>query len=210
MPLRDRTDAPTEQMSLCIKFLKQILFWVLVFLVLFLATVHIHASDYFGNPLSQNNVAYKPVIETAPEIKLPSRPVIPARLSNFSHSILAATAISPEALRQYLESKGSPLAGYVELLQASPYWSTIIGICTIEEYSCTHFPENNMGGLMSRGHLIPFNTLADWISAENAFLEKAYAEGKTTIESLNGWYVVPASNEWLNTVIQTKQTLENL
>lgn len=126
------------------------------------------------------------------------------------HSIQAQTTISEEALRQYLAAKGSPLTEYSADLLDSTYWSTIIGICTIEEYGCTHYPNNNMGGLMSSGHLIQFASLADWINAEDRFLLRAATNGHDTIEKLNCWYVVPCSTNWLKTVITTKQHVESL
>ncbi len=63
---------------------------------------------------------------------------------------------------------------------------------------------------MSGGRLLQFATLSAWITAENNFLAHAQASGHTTIESLNGWYVQPASNSWLQTVLTTKQQVESL
>ena len=63
---------------------------------------------------------------------------------------------------------------------------------------------------MSHGRLLRFDSLADGIAAEDAFLRKAESNGHDTIESLNGWYVVPASANWLNVVLRTKAELESL
>lgn len=131
--------------------------------------------------------------------------------NKYEHSILATNQVSEEALRQYLEAKHSPLSAFAFQLSLSPYVSTIIAICTIEEYSCTVNPygSNNLGGLMSKGKLIRFDTLADWIQTENDWLAK-HEQDHPTIESLNCYYVQPCSSNWLNTVIKTKEEIEAL
>lgn len=60
------------------------------------------------------------------------------------------------------------------------------------------------------GGLARYNSYEDGIAAIDAFLRKAEGSGRDTVEELNGWYVVPASNNWLNVVIKTKQQLESL
>lgn len=130
-----------------------------------------------------------------------------------SHSIQATTTISEEALRQYLDTKGaSNLLPFASQILESPYWSTIIGICTIEEYSCSVNPyeTNNLWGLMSGGHLIKFSTLGDGITAIDTFLAKAERNGRTTIESFRGWYCASECTNWESTVINTKEKLEAL
>src|ERR1051326_2399604 len=49
------------------------------------------------------------------------------------HSARAQKQVSPEVLSVWLSSKLSPLAPYSEQLAQSNYWSTIIGICVIEQ-----------------------------------------------------------------------------
>lgn len=126
------------------------------------------------------------------------------------HRTRAETQISETALRSYLESKGSPLANYSTQILASPYWSTIIGICTIEQYGCSHAPYNNYWGLMKRGGgLQHFATLEAGIAAIDAFLAKG-EDLHPTIESMRGWYCASACTSWEPTVIKTKLLIESL
>lgn len=73
-----------------------------------------------------------------------------------------------------------------------------------------------MGGLMSSGHLIQFASLADWVDAEDRFLARAEANGRTTIESFRGWYCYSASepghvcSNWESVVLRTKAAVESL
>lgn len=128
------------------------------------------------------------------------------------HPITATTTISEEALRQYLESKKSPLAPYHKEILQSKYWSSIIAICTIEEYSCSVNPygTNNLWGLMAGGRLLRFDSLPAGIAAIDSFLAKAESNGRTTIESFRGWYCASACTTWEPTVIKTKLKLESL
>lgn len=123
------------------------------------------------------------------------------------HTTKAEKQITVEKLRLYLEQKGSPLAPYSEQILASPYWSTIIGICTIEQYGCTRAPYNNYWGI---GPGKKYATPEEGITTISEFLAKADKAGRNTLEKLNGWYVVPASSNWFNVVLTTKTKLENL
>lgn len=126
------------------------------------------------------------------------------------HSTRAEKQISEEALLLYLQQRNSPLAGFSSQILASPYWSTIIGICTIEQYGCTRAPGNNYWGIMCGGKVCTYQTMELGIAAVSSLLDKMYDRGRTTVESLNGHYVVPASSNWLNTVLKTKLELESL
>lgn len=127
------------------------------------------------------------------------------------HSTRAEKQISEQTLFLYLSEKHSPLAGFSSQILASPYYSTIIGICTIEQYGCTKAPFNNYWGIMcGKGYPCKYSDLHAGIEAIDAFLAKAEASGHGTVESLNGYYVQPASSSWLQTVLKIKFELENL
>lgn len=178
-------------------------------LVLLLATKSLADQENNSNQNNlANNVIYKPNPPSEPK-KVVETPQ-PKPLEG--HSIRANNQVSEEALRQYLESKKSPLVSVVGQLRESPYWSTIIGICTIEEYSCSVNPHgtNNLWGLMSRGSLISYPTLGEGLAAIEVFLAKAEANGRTTIESFRGWYCASACTNWESTVIKTKLKVEGL
>jgi hypothetical protein len=127
------------------------------------------------------------------------------------HSTRAEKTIPVEKLRAYLEEKGSPLAPYASNILASPYWSTILGICTIEQYGCTKGPNFNLWGIMcGSGRVCAYKSWEESIEAIHSLLTKYEARGKDTIEELNGYYVVPASQNWFNVVLKTKQHVEAL
>jgi hypothetical protein len=154
---------------------------------------------------------YKETVYQNPSKLLPTTKIQTRETS--VHPIRASTTISEEACRQYLESKNSPLSAYCGGgLLTSSYWSTIIAICTIEEYSCSVNPygTNNLWGLMSGGHLIYFDSLSAGLDAINNFLNRADHNNRTTIESFRGWYCASECSTWESTVIQTKETVENL
>jgi len=138
-------------------------------------------------------------------------PVDQNEVSGGWHSTRAEKQVSAEHLRVYLMLRESPLAAHSEQLLASPHWSTIIGICTIEQYGCSKAPYNNYWGIMcGSGKLCHYESLEAGINAISNLLVKYESRGKDTLEELNGYYVVPASANWFNTVLKTKQLVENL
>lgn len=160
----------------------------------------------YSNPLSPENVIYRPNIQ--PDIRQAS---VVGNTAN--HPIRASKSVSSEALRQYLEAKHSPLVDSAGIIAQSAFSSTIIGICAIEEYGCTvnPFGSNNLWGIMcGSGVLCRYADLPTGIDAINRFLERAEARGRTTIESFRGWYCASACTTWEPTVIKVKLLVENL
>ena len=66
-----------------------------------------------------------------------------------------------------------------------------------------------MWGMMIKGHLKQYSGFTEAIEDIDAFLTKAELK-HPTIEDLNCWYVQPCSPNWLQTVIKTKELIENL
>lgn len=166
----------------------------------------------FGNQVSDSydynkNVIIKPIglpVEP-PETKI-------AQTIKRTTSIRNTKPISEETIRTYLANKKSPLVDYAKEIASSPYSGTIIGICTIEQYGCAKAPgfsPYNFWGIMGRGGLAKYGSYQEGINAIHTFLEKAESRGRDTIEELNGWYVVPASNTWYSVVTKTKSQLES-
>jgi hypothetical protein len=156
-------------------------------------------------PIDVNHsVIYKPQVAAAP----------PAVNDSGSDglSIRATSVISTEALRQRLSSWNSPLEDYASVLLRSPYWSTILAICVIEQYHCSVLPGGNnwnLWGIGGAGGLQFYATPEEGIAAINDWLA-AHEAAHPTIESLNGYYVVPASANWQSVVIGVKSELESL
>jgi hypothetical protein len=91
----------------------------------------------------------------------------------------------------------------------SPYATTIIGICTIEQSSCSRRPGGtnwNLWGIGGASGLKYYATAEEGIAAINNWLA-AHEAGHPTIESLDGFYVVPYSQTWLNVVLKTQTSL---
>lgn len=161
----------------------------------------------YSNPLGPENVIYKATAQ--PDDRQSVSKQLPANV----HPIRADKTITIDTLRQYLTSKKSPLAENADTLLGSPYWSTIIGICAIEEYGCSvnPFGSNNLWGIMcGSGVLCRYPDLPTGIDAIHRFLERAESKGRTTIESFRGWYCASACTTWEPTVIKVKLLVENL
>lgn len=186
-------------------------------MVLFWVTKTVAAPVRYSNPLSPNNVIYKPNIETPVGIRPENGNSSRSGISE-GHSTRSGTTISEEAIRLYLESKRSPLAELSSRILESEYWSSIIAICTIEEYSCSVNPygSNNLWGIMCSGRICRYDSLAAGIDAIDRFLERAEAKGRTTIESFRSWYCYSDSEpghvcrNWESVVLRTKAAVEAL
>jgi hypothetical protein len=132
------------------------------------------------------------------------------------HSTRAEKQISEDSLRSYLRSKGSPLADAAGQITSSPYSSTIIGICWIEQYGCTKAPGNNYWGIMCSGKVCRYSSLHDGIEAISSLLARYESKGKDTIESMRGYYCVNkkypgnACPDWEPIVLKIKQQVESL
>lgn len=162
----------------------------------------ISGTESNDNPYIQADVIYKP--------NPPSEPKITVDQRTTGTNIRNQAPISVAAIRQYLESKGSPLAAYSDQIAASPYSGTILGICTIEQYGCSKAPNSspyNFWGIMGRNGLAKYENYAVGITAINDWLA-SHEANHPTIESLNGYYVQPASTAWLSTVLKIKKQLE--
>jgi hypothetical protein len=129
--------------------------------------------------------------------------------------------VEAASLRAYLEGKGSPLAPFAELILESKYWSTIIGICHIEQYSCSRLPHGNnwnLWGIMKPGGGLQFYATAqEGLDAIHGFLERAETvRGRPTIESFRGWYCYSSSepghvcSNWEPVVLRIRAEVEAL
>lgn len=185
-------------------------------------TAYASNRDKGDSPVSKTETNYSSELirDGAIHNRYPPQPTARQR-SAISHTPIRADETgTAEALRQYLQSKGSPLAPFTDRLLESEYWSTIIGICTIEQYSCSRLPGGdnwNLWGLMrAGGGLQRFETAAGGIQAIDSFLSKAESRGRTTIESFRGWYCVNRNYpgnvcpNWEPTVLKVKNELEAL
>jgi hypothetical protein len=105
-----------------------------------------------------------------------------------------------ELVKEYLESKKSPLAEYTDVLLAQEDWKTILALSNAESSLGKRCYHNNCSGIYGRydmgyAGLKKYPTKAEWIVDLQKLLDKRY-EG-WTLEKMNGIYVVPRSNNWI-------------
>lgn len=108
--------------------------------------------------------------------------------------------VQSKMLRAYLESKGSPLADYTDILLAQKDWKTILAISNAESTLGKHCYYNNCSGIYGRYNqgyagLKRYETKADWIVDLQELLTKRYSGW--TLDKMNGIYVYPSSTSWI-------------
>lgn len=122
-----------------------------------------------------------------------------------------AHPIDAEKLRVFL--KNSPLASHTEQLVKSDFTALIIGICWIEQYSCTRAPGNNYWGMMKlggeRAGLRVFASLPEAITYMDGYFTRLYPR-RSTVESLRQYYCVGPCTNWEPTVLRIKREIEAL
>ncbi len=134
------------------------------------------------------------------------------------HSTRNSKPISEDTIRGWLNSQtskgrvGSPLAEYSAQIAASPYSSTILAICYIEQNHCVSAPGFNYWGI---GPGKRYKSQEEGIAAINAFLERSEAN-HPTIESMRHWYCYAGYTEshicpgWEETILKIKAQIESL
>ena len=142
--------------------------------------------------------------------EIPLAVVKPKAVSS-QHPIRASHTISEDSLRRFLELHKSPLSGYSDLIAASPYASTIVGISAIEQRYCLLRPQSSPFNCWGMGgsRLKRYSGFPEAIQDIDGWLARHEAK-YPTIESLNCYYVQPCSPNWLNTVLKVKAEVENL
>lgn len=188
------------------------LIWLLLGLVL---TAVILTKIQYSKPLITALPQQAELSEPAhTQIAPPVAPPAPPQPKTAPHSVKANGKIDPAKLEAWLKIQkfnknvGSPLAPYAAEILQSDYWSTIIGICYIEQNHCTSAPAWNYWGIASGA--THYQSAEQSIAAIDTLLTHYESTGHTTIEKLNGYYVQPANPNWLNIVIKIKAQVEGL
>lgn len=139
-----------------------------------------------------------------------------SRKETGSRPIRTSVQVSEEALRQYLMAKNSPLSDYTVYILQSSYWSTIVAITAAEQsfYKQPTTSPYNLWGMMKpggeRAGLRKFDSFEQAISYMDNYFAILETKGRTTIESLRGYYCASACTNWESTVIKVKNEVENL
>lgn len=117
------------------------------------------------------------------------------------------------AVRNYLQSKNSPLADYTEIILAQDDWKTILAISNAESTLGQRCYRNNCSGIYCNfdtygrdySGLCAYETKADWIVALQNLIDQRYKGW--TLKQMNGIYVYPRSSSWY---IATTQVYSDL
>ena len=161
-----------------------------------------------GEVIIKDNAIIRPANVEAPKL-------LKAKTGRDSgrHNIRSEKQVLPGQLADWLSNHRSPLSPYAASIAASPYSTTIIGICVIEQSNCAKLPGGknwNLWGIGGASGLKYYSTPEEAIEAISTLLAKYEAQGRDTIEELNCYYVQPCSQNWLNTVLKIKASLEAL
>ncbi len=117
-------------------------------------------------------------------------------------------AARKDNLKNYLDSKNSPLSAIVDTLAELKHWKLVLAISNSESSLGKRCYNNNCSGIgVEPGHPLwrNYNSKADWAKDLDRLLEKRY--NNWTLEKMNGVYNYPGSKNWL---MASKQILEDL
>lgn len=136
--------------------------------------------------------------------------------SNYLSQFLAKDVEPPappdpriELLRQYLQTKNSPLAHEAEILLKQFHFRLIIGISFAESNFCKYqIMPNNCWGI-GGGNPERYATLADGIVRANELIQKYQDNGMTTPKLMRDTWVGWQNHNWILAVEQITKALEN-
>ncbi|OGE73965.1 MAG: hypothetical protein A3I07_04130 [Candidatus Doudnabacteria bacterium RIFCSPLOWO2_02_FULL_42_9] len=120
-------------------------------------------------------------------------------------------------VKNYLETKKSPLAEHTDILITMPNWKRIVALANAESSMCRKYPVSlaNCWGVGGSNLWDMGNNLGDGIMEMNKFLENyplrsnvKYAQ--MTFKQMNGLYKQPAKAHWLYNVQVIYDDLNNI
>ena len=115
-------------------------------------------------------------------------------------------------VREYLESKESPLALETEFLLTQEHWKFLIAISAIESQYCKRQLGNNCWGVTNTsGKYQKYNSFREGIKDTNDLIERWQGKGRwLTVNDFNCHYVVPCNDNWVSVVNQVIEKLDGL
>jgi hypothetical protein len=106
------------------------------------------------------------------------------------------------SLKQYLKDNDSPLGEYAAEIIKQPQWQRALAISYVESHMGRFCHSNNcsgIGGAPGMKSWRKYPTKLDWFKDMCQLLEKPiYKEKYTTFKKMNGVYVQPGSQNWIN------------
>ena len=122
-----------------------------------------------------------------------------------------ATSTLQSSVKEFLESKGSPLAPETELLLEQKHWKLLIAISAIESQYCKRQLGYNCWGIGGDSAYRHYESYADAIVDADALIEHWQIKGRwLTVEDMNCHYVVPCNDNWVRVVNKVLADLEQL
>lgn len=104
-------------------------------------------------------------------------------------------------VRQYLESKNSPLADSVESLTQLTHWKLLIAISAIESQYCKRQLSFNCWGIGGDSAYRHYNSFPEAAADADALITRWQNKGRwLTVEDMNCHYVVPCNPNWVRVV----------
>ena len=114
-------------------------------------------------------------------------------------------------VREYLESKGSPLAEHTEVLLQQKNWKLLIAISRIESQFCKIKISYNCWGIGGDARYRHYEGYEDAIIDAEKVIEYWQERGRwLTVEDMNCHYVVPCNENWVRVVSSTLIEIDKL
>ena len=106
-----------------------------------------------------------------------------------------------EHVREYLESKDSPLAEDVEHVLNLKHWKLLIAISAIESQYCKRQLSFNCWGIGGDSAYRHYNSFSEAATDADALITRWQERGRwLTVEDMNCHYVVPCNPNWVRVV----------
>ena len=114
-------------------------------------------------------------------------------------------------VREFLESKQSPLAPDTEFLMGLKHWKLLIAVSAIESQYCKRQLGYNCWGIGGDSAYRYYSSYQDAAQDANDLITRWQARGRwLTVEDMNCHYVVPCNPNWVKIVNQNLQLLNGI
>ena len=115
------------------------------------------------------------------------------------------------SVREYLESKDSPLAAHTTVLLEQKHWKLLIAISAIESQYCKRQISWNCWGIGGDSAYRHYSSIPEAIVDADALIERWQQRGRwLTVEDMNCHYVVPCNPNWVYVVNDVLKKLNNI
>jgi hypothetical protein len=121
------------------------------------------------------------------------------------------TTTPTSKVKEFLESKSSPLAPHTELLLQQKHWKLLIAISAIESQYCKRQLGYNCWGIGGDSAYRHYESYEEAIVDANNLITRWQERGRwLTIDDMNCHYVVPCNDNWVRVVNTVLAQLEEL